>query len=370
MDLSNEDSLRLNVLLANELQAVRIDEGKMCLHALSPRGEMKVQLNPNCRDEVYLRQVKELLSGHVLGSPGGYPVYLQRWTRMGQVRDNNLEQLLLLGEPEALVAVVHATGLTPELARRAWWVLQDASHARQMLKNAAVRNSPIGQELATFLLEFLPFEADPLTQAETVYWVLQDNVIEAETRHALWKKNQHKNTYLLGFLWGTPDALPAPQHPDFDVLQQGLQPLLSLNHPVAHRLLHYYSSPGQGFIQLAERILKKPINQEIVDCWLEQVANYFRPSPALIEDDTDWDVLLSQVEHLCQQPPYVEVSQAMPQLQPQLRAMLILGGLSYAVLRPILSSSDAIGALMRKKLAPISTPLFEQLKVLQAPIER
>ena len=112
MELSSEDNLRLNVLLRNKPLAIRIDESSMILYGLSEKGEAKVQLNPTCRDDHYLRIVRELLSGHVLGSPGGYPVYLQRWTRMGQTRDENLEHLLLLGEPEAVIAVACATGLT------------------------------------------------------------------------------------------------------------------------------------------------------------------------------------------------------------------------------------------------------------------
>ncbi|MBA1330869.1 sulfur reduction protein DsrS, partial [Candidatus Endoriftia persephone str. Guaymas] len=69
--LSSEDALRLNVLLANKPKAIRIDESSMILYGLSEKGEAKVSLNPNCRDEQYLRQVRETLSGHVLGSPGG-----------------------------------------------------------------------------------------------------------------------------------------------------------------------------------------------------------------------------------------------------------------------------------------------------------
>ena len=45
-----------------------------------------------------------MLSNHALSSPGGYPVFLQRWTRMGQAKDAQLEKLLLLGESEAVVA--------------------------------------------------------------------------------------------------------------------------------------------------------------------------------------------------------------------------------------------------------------------------
>ena len=80
MQLAPEDSLRLNVLLANKPQAIRINESQMTVFGLSEQGEAKVNLNPTCRDEQYIKLVKELISGHVLGSPGGYPVYLQRWT--------------------------------------------------------------------------------------------------------------------------------------------------------------------------------------------------------------------------------------------------------------------------------------------------
>ena len=111
MDLSHEDSLRLHVLLASQPLAIRIDEGRMRVQGLTERGESSVQLNPNTAPERYLRQVRELISGHVLGSPGGYPVYLSRWTRLGQMRDESLAQLLLLGEPEAVVAAVGSPGL-------------------------------------------------------------------------------------------------------------------------------------------------------------------------------------------------------------------------------------------------------------------
>ena len=153
--LTPEDALRLNVLLAGSLEAVRIDESSMSLYALSGKGEARVKLNPNCRDEAYLRLVRETLSSHVLGSPGGYPVYLKRWTRMGQARDEILESLLLLGEPEAVVAVVNASGITDELARRAWWTLQTADNARCMLGQDAVVAGKMGPVLAEFLVEFL-----------------------------------------------------------------------------------------------------------------------------------------------------------------------------------------------------------------------
>ena len=66
MELTNEDTLRLNVLLANKPQAIRIDESSMTVLGLTRQREVRVQLNPTGRSEPYLRKVRELLSGHVL----------------------------------------------------------------------------------------------------------------------------------------------------------------------------------------------------------------------------------------------------------------------------------------------------------------
>ena len=151
IELTSEDNLRLNVLLANQPQAIRIDESRLEVHGLSARGEARIQLRPTARPEAYVRAVRELISGHILGSPGGYPTYLRRWTRMGQMRDESLAQLLLLGEPEAVVAAVCSPGLTDELARRAWWAMEDAENARRMLGNPAIVQGRMGPILAGYL---------------------------------------------------------------------------------------------------------------------------------------------------------------------------------------------------------------------------
>ena len=99
-ELSPEDELRLNVLFNTDLKAVRIDESNMTLWALTPDGEASVPLKPNERSDRYLKRVRELLSGHALGSPGGYPVHLTRWTRQSQsgLSAQHLAQLLLIAE--------------------------------------------------------------------------------------------------------------------------------------------------------------------------------------------------------------------------------------------------------------------------------
>ena len=147
-ELTHEDRFRLNVLLANKPLAIRIDSSRMVVWGLTEKGESKATLHPDGHPERYLRGVKELVSDRILGSPGGYPVYLGRWARMGQMRDESLEQLLMLGEPEAVVAAVCSPGLTDELARRAWWAMEDAENARRMLANPAIVAGEMGKILA------------------------------------------------------------------------------------------------------------------------------------------------------------------------------------------------------------------------------
>ncbi|MCK7576981.1 MAG: hypothetical protein MZV65_14810 [Chromatiales bacterium] len=199
LELSHEDSLRLNVLVMN-VEAIRIDERTMTVYGLSARGEARVQLNPTGRAEVYLKAVREFLSSAALGSASGYPVHLNRWTRMGQARDTNLARLLMLGEPEAITAVVCAPGLTDDLARRAWWADPVSETARRMLARECVVAGSMGRVLADFLVEHLPFETEARVIIDTVRLVLQPGLVSADTRRRLWDKGDPR---------GVPDRLPA-----------------------------------------------------------------------------------------------------------------------------------------------------------------
>jgi hypothetical protein len=374
MPLSNEDTLRLNVLLANKVQAIRIDESKMIVYGLSERGEAKIQLHPNCRDEQYLRLVRELISGHVLASPGGYPVYLKRWTRMGQARDEHLEQLLMLGEPEAIVAVVHAPGLTPELARRAWWAMPDADNARSLLRNEKVAQDAFGKLLAAYLVDYLPFEADLLHLIESVQLILQPGLINEATREKVWIKGRTKTSYLLGFLLAQPDDLPKPlpAHHDAQRIQSTLAPLVANGNEIAQQLVRISSASGQTFLETCERVLRKPPNQEIVNTLFEVIASYFKTiRPNDYDDEMNILSLIERASHLCPTSEDStsierrEVLACLPEMENSIKAMLILSGLGYSVLRPIFSRTTAIGSLMRKKLLPISGPILEQFTVLR-----
>lgn len=369
MELSPEDSLRLNVLLANKPQAVRIDESRMTVYGLSDKGEAAVPLNPNCRDEQYIKRVKELLSGHVLGSPGGYPVYLQRWTRMGQMRDESLEQLLLLGEPEAVVAAVCAQGLTDELARRAWWAMEDSENARRMLTKRAVVEGEMGPVLAAYLVEHLAFETEAEQMMVTVSLVLQPGLISEQLRLELWKKAQRKNAYYVGFLSAQPDAIPEEHRPHplweqhADLLQRHAEGGNALA-GVLHRVL---SPAGQAYLETVVKVFKKPSNQDVVNTALDVVANYFSAARADGKVDQTLEQLQAEAEQwLASDADALALCHEVPEFAAPLRALRVLSGLSYGVVRPVFGDSTAIGSLMRRKLEPVITPLMGEIATLQA----
>jgi len=374
MELTAEDALRLNVMLANVLHAVRIDESSMTVHALSDQGEACVKLNPAGRDDQYLKSVRELLSSQVLGSPGGYPIFLRRWTRMGQARDDSLEQLLLLGEPEAIVAVVHAAGLTDEIARKAWWAMPVADNARRMLENECVVTGAMGAELAEFLVEFLPFETEHRAMLETVRLVLQPGLIADELRDKLWRSAKRKNSYYVGFMDAVPDALPEPgePRPDWQALEERLQPLLKDGNPLATQLCRCLSEPGQVFLQTAEAVMKKPNNQDVVVELLKSVQHYFAPVCPSSDPGADIETILSDADALLEVPavcPTTEAVQnvlaAAPECRNDVRALLSLAWVGEPLVNPIFARTDAIGSVMRKKIEPVMTPLLQQIQQLQ-----
>ena len=354
--LTAEDALRLNVLLANRPLALRIDEPRLAVRGLMATGEAQLQLHPNCREEQYLKLVREALSGHVLGSPGGYPVYLQRWTRMGQMRDESLEQLLLLGEPEAVVAVVCAPGLTDELARRAWWAMDDAENARRMLQREAVVRGSMGPVLAAYLVEHLPFETEPDRMIESVRLALQPGLVDEGRRDDLWRKAARRQAYYVGFLLSTPDELPlqAPAHPLHGAVGGALREpgVAGLAATCVARAL---SPAGQAFLDTFRVVLDKPANQDVVNSALAAAAAYFSPfRPDGVPDET-LESLASEAEAYVRllPAPLELLARHVPEARDLLRAMRLLSGLGYGVVRPVFGDSTAIGSLMRRKLEPV-----------------
>ena len=373
LELSSEDSLRLNVLLAQQFQAVRIDESKMTVYALTDKGEAVVTLNPTGRDDQYLRRVRELFSMHVLGSPGGYPVYITRWTRMGQERDSKaLHNLLLLGEPEAVVAVVHAPGLTPTLAKLAWWAMPEAENARRMLAHPLVAQSELAHELARFLIEYLPFETEPKAIMDSVRLVLQPGLVSEDERHNLWNRANRKGTYYVSFLQAMPDDLPelCSPHPELGRVETVLTDLLAESNPYAQLLCKSMSPGGQAFLKTAEAAMDKLMDEATSVALFDVIGQSFskaRPEGAYVGDS---EAALSHAE-VCVTDPEVaapglaEVLALVPEQRQRLIAILTLSFAGENLLDSFFSHSDTVGSLMRRKLAPWTTPIIEQIRCLR-----
>ena len=379
MELSPEDSLRLNVMLANSV-AVRIDEGINVVMCLGENGsEARVQLNPNCRADQYIRIVRELLSSHVMGSPGGYPVYLKRWTRMGQASDTRLEDLLMLGESEAVVAVTGANGLTDELARRAWWAMPDSDNARRMLARECVVNGNMGRILSEFLMEFLPFEESPGDIIESVKLILQPGLISEEEKMDIWTRGKKKNVFQVGFLHTLPENLPEsqPARTDLDKFKTELNHLIEVDNRFATMLSRLLSGSGQSFLQSCLHILKRPANQDVVVSFMEALEKYFidiRLSAfhyrSMAEIETEVDKLLQSNESEMHNDEQLDALIAdFPMLLDDIRAMLILAHVGVPLINPIFATTDSVGSVMRKKIEPVSKPIVSCIKQLQSPSE-
>ena len=380
MQLSGEDSLRLNVMMAQDIQAVRIDENRMQVYGLTSDGEVRVDLNPAGKSEQYIKRVREFLSGHVFGSPGGYPVFISRWTRMGQAKAENLQKLLMLGEPEAVTAVVHAQGLTAEIGHLAWWCMPESESARRMLEKTAIAQSDLGPVLAGHLYEHLAFETEPQPMIDSVRLMLQPGLIDREKIEKLWRSGQLKNTYLVGFLQAMPQSLPHERaaRSDYDeVLQAAIATGVAEN-PYMQQLLWWLSGPGQAYLDTVKTVLKKPSNQDVVVLLLntmhQQLAACLpvdlQSAPEEI-DELDARVTglsgpgSSEFERA--DSAWQELLDSQPACIKDLQALSWLAQVSEKLVSGIFAQTTAVGTLMRKKLMPVTTPIFERIDGLLAP---
>jgi hypothetical protein len=349
--LSPEDSFRLQVLLAQDLKAVRIDESNLVLHALTDRGEASIPLAPNCKPDKYLRLIRELLSGHALGSPGGYPVYLSRWTRHGQMEGINLGKLLLTGEPEAVVAVVYSPALTDEMAHYAWWTQPTIENARLMLRRDAVAKGSMGRVLADFLVEHLPFlQDDHMGIMDTVVVLLHSGTLTQAQLDTTWRRGKRSNTYYVAFLEMVAGQLPSPHstHPDLEAVRTALVDRIAAGQPAALALERALSGQGQTFLAAAAEILERPETQEVVTRTLNAIGRYF-------SGGDDWrDEIDQAVRDACQS------------FSPMLEAAARLAKVCEAPVKPIFARSTAIGSLMRRKIDTVVAPIMADIHLLRA----
>lgn len=290
---------------------------------------------------------------------------------MGQSRTNeSLERLLLLGESEAIVAVVNADEVTNEVARRAWWAMPTAANARCLLRHTDVIDGDMGKILAEFLVEFLPFEEEPGAMIESARLVLQKDLIAGKVRADLWKKGQRKNALLVGFLKTVPDGLPI-ESKEHKTLEQLKEKLLGLNDNIYSKLvLRILNKEGQAYLTTIEAVMKKPSNQDVVISLFKTIREYFetvRPNDVeyhdieiLLNDANKYiDVTATQLDDL------KDILSTLPELSDLIKGIIILSLIGESLTSPIFSRTDAIGSLMRRKIEHIVSPLLKEISVLR-----
>ena len=367
MLLVEEDTLRLNVLAAAAL-AIRIDEDAMCVEALTAATTHRVDLKPAGNPVRYLRAVRESLSVLALGTPGGYPVFIRRWTRSGALETDRLTRLLCLGEPEAVVAVAASPNLDDELARRAWWCLPTAEVARLMLAHPAVANGSTGPTLGHFLLDHLPFETASRPIIDTVKLLLRSHLLNDQEIGRLWAQTQDHVAWLVGFLSAGPQYLDVPCETETNAHTasfMGTGPMETL-------LARTDSAQGRHFLRCVESALKQAIDMDTVVDTLNALGDYCKPLRGEEELPRSADALQRAIAAF----PVLSTetfakdgtgAKTAAQLRQQQAALITLSLCGEPLVVPFFARSDAVGSLMRRKLEPLLSPVFFALDTLLNP---
>ncbi|MGY8895079.1 MAG: hypothetical protein ACKVIC_00020 [Gammaproteobacteria bacterium] len=345
--LEPEDTLKLNVLIATSI-AIRIDTYKLVVVGLNAQfKEQTIELRPSGDSDTYIKAVKKLLVTQVLGAMGGYPSYLKRWSRMGQVASSNLTSLLKLGEVEAVVAVANSTNLDDQLLKVTWWCATNTDNqaeiGRFLLTKEFVTFTETGQEIAQHLLEFLPFVNDTEQLIDTTSLVLQNELINQKDKERLWKQGQRKTAFLVGFVERMQGNLPNElniqplecQHPDLQIIND---------------------QQSQIFLTTLAHILKK-INQEyVLYRALEVLGQYLTHEQITLQDSID--KINTQIENL----NIVSIEE-----QDKLNARLLLAGVNERLVVSVISAHNLTGSAIRKKLAHVLEPIQKALVILTTP---
>ena len=343
--LSAEDTLKLNVLISTSV-AIRIDRYKLVVVGLNPQGqEQSIQLHPEGDSDAYLKEVKKLLVTQVLGAMGGYPSYLKRWSRMGQVSSSNLKSLLKLGEIEAVVAVANSQHLDDELIELTWWCAtntdEQAEIGRFLLSKDFVVAHPVGQQIAHYLLEFLPFTEDVEILIDTVNLILQADLIEESAKLRMWQQGQRKTAFLVGFIERLQNTLPNTDH----------TPAIEFGHA---DLATFGTEQAQVLLKTIAHILKK-INQEDVLYRTLEVLGHYLAHPD-IHRATTLEAINQQIDQL-----------PTAQDNDKVRARLLLAGVGEQLVVSYISAHGLTGSAIRKKLANVLEPVQQALKLLTTP---
>ncbi|SFV86873.1 DsrS [hydrothermal vent metagenome] len=345
--LTPEDTLKLNVLIAT-CDAIRIDVYKLIIVGLTPnKKEQTIILSPTGDSSKYIEAVQKLLVTQILGGMGGYPSYLKRWSRMGQVESANLKSLLKIGNIEAVVAVSNSQNLNDEVLDLVWWCAtntdQQAEIGRFLLTRNFVVKHEVGKQIADYLLEFLPFTDDTTQLIDTTNLLLQDDLITQSAKDRLWKQGQRKTAFLVGFIERNVNNLP--NNDNTIALNSNIKELECVN-----------SEQGQILLKTIAVILKK-INQEhVLYRTLEVLGNYV--AHPMIQPLTDIQQCQNQAH---------KIAANLGLEGEKIKARLLLASVSEQLVVSTISAHSLAGSAIRKKLSNVLKPIQDALKLLTTP---
>lgn len=314
------DSLKLNILIPTSI-AIRIDRYKLEVIGINKNLEEKIiKLSPLVDSDVYLKEVQKFLTEKILGSMGGYPSYLKRWSRMGQVDTSNLKSLLKIGSPNAVIAVSNSKNLDESLLELVWWCAtntdEQAEIGRFLLTKKELLNHKTAKIIAEYLLEFLPFSENQLELINTANLILQKDLIDKSRKEKLWKNGHRKPYILIGFLERQKGNLPEVGNQD------------------------------EIFLKTCQHILKK-INQEyILYRILELIGTHFKNEAVVLK--------------ITEQELISQVAKAPSKTQ----AEKILAGIGEHLVISEISAHALSGSTIRKKLNYILEPINKLLNIV------
>lgn len=370
MELTSEDELRLQVLLVNA-EAIRIDEQRGVVFGLAGSSELQAVLTPSSQSDRYIAAVRQYLSTIVLGSPRHFPSHLRRWAGMGQMQNAPLEKLLLLGDPEAAYAVACSQRLTPDLARKVWWVAPGAETARVLLRNSSVVSSALGATLAAWLAEYLPFESHPNDILESTRLLLQTNLVDEEMRRRLWDRGKREKAFRVGFLLQVPNGLPpiAPALSNAADITAQCRPMALDGSRLAAFLIENTSISAQSFLAAVSDVLAAVKHQDEVTMTLRAISHYYaslrddRVPSLSIEQFQSWVNGVTGTGQLSVE--LQRLSLKAPGLMRQAQALATLAQVDERLVASIFARSSAGGSVMRRQLKPVIDVISRAITVLR-----
>ena len=288
--------------------------------------------------------------------------------------DNTLEHMLLLGEPEAVVAAVHSPEISHDIGVRAWWALPTTEVAIRLMEYSVVSKGELGKELAAYLMKFLPFEEKQVSIVNMVRLCLQGELITQDEKEKLWARAKRRNPFYVGFLHADPTQTPLDKSccENYKALSKTLNPLIQSNNVYAQTLSELLSENGQRWLETIKLSLKKPVDQDVVISLFIAIGKYFDlPLHTLRLDNRGTRSIGIAIEHsqeICQQADNDQLKALLDTLDkehhPLVEAMLVLAQMGEHTLIPIFSGNESVGTVMRKRLLPLTTPLLEKIELL------